>query len=90
MRTLQDIQPGMTLGRYEFLVPIAEGGMATVYRATRIVNFAQVGLGGVGGILAVNLFLHQGWPYFLCLPLGLLGAFNSATSRAFSPACRIR
>jgi eukaryotic-like serine/threonine-protein kinase len=25
LRTLEDIQPGMTLGRYEFLVPIAKG-----------------------------------------------------------------
>lgn len=33
MRTLQDIQPGQTLGRYEFLVPIAEGGMASVWAA---------------------------------------------------------
>ncbi len=33
MRTLGEIQPGMTLGRYEFLVPIAEGGMAAVWAA---------------------------------------------------------
>lgn len=33
MRTLQEIQPGQTLGRYEFLVPIAEGGMASVWAA---------------------------------------------------------
>src|SRR5262249_52176616 len=33
MRTLQEIQPGQTLGRYEFLVPIAEGGMAAVWAA---------------------------------------------------------
>ena len=47
-------------------------GLILIYRATRIINFAQVGLGGVGGILAVNLFLHQGWPYFLCVVLGVL------------------
>jgi hypothetical protein len=33
MRTLSEIQPGQTLGRYEFLVPIAEGGMASVWAA---------------------------------------------------------
>jgi serine/threonine-protein kinase len=33
MRTLQEIQPGQSLGRYEFLVPIAEGGMASVWAA---------------------------------------------------------
>jgi eukaryotic-like serine/threonine-protein kinase len=31
LRTLDEIQPGMTLGRYEFLVPIAQGGMAAVW-----------------------------------------------------------
>ena len=33
MRTLGDIKPGQTIGRYEFLVPIAEGGMASVWAA---------------------------------------------------------
>jgi serine/threonine-protein kinase len=31
--SLQDIQPGTTLGRYEVLMPIAEGGMAAVWAA---------------------------------------------------------
>src|SRR3954451_7097721 len=51
-------------------------GLILIYRATRIINFAQVGLGGVGGILAVNLFLHQGWPYFLCLVFGALAGIG--------------
>ena len=33
MRTLCDIQPGQTVGRYEFLLPIAQGGMAAVWAA---------------------------------------------------------
>ena len=33
MRTLEEIRPGQTIGRYEFLVPIAEGGMASVWAA---------------------------------------------------------
>ncbi len=33
MRTLDDIKPGQTIGRYEFLVPIAKGGMASVWAA---------------------------------------------------------
>ena len=33
MKTLGDIQPGQTVGRYEFLVPIAQGGMAAVWAA---------------------------------------------------------
>jgi serine/threonine protein kinase len=31
--SLQDLQPGSTLGRYEVLMPIAEGGMAAVWAA---------------------------------------------------------
>ena len=33
MFSLQDIHPGATLGRYEVLMPIAEGGMAAVWAA---------------------------------------------------------
>lgn len=33
MRTLGDIKLGQTIGRYEFLIPIAEGGMAEVWAA---------------------------------------------------------
>ncbi len=33
MRSLSDIKPGQTIGRYEFLVPVAEGGMASVWAA---------------------------------------------------------
>ena len=33
MRSLSDVQPGQSIGRYEFLVPIAEGGMASVWAA---------------------------------------------------------
>jgi len=33
MKTLKDISPGQTVGRYEFLVPIAQGGMAAVWAA---------------------------------------------------------
>jgi serine/threonine-protein kinase len=33
MKTLGDVGPGQTLGRYELLVPIAQGGMAVVWAA---------------------------------------------------------
>src|SRR5437870_4688366 len=70
-------------------------GLILVYRATRIVNFAQVAMGGVAGVLAVNLFLHQGWPYFLCLALGVIvgtaiGALvDIAVIRRFRNASRL-
>src|SRR5437588_6247789 len=70
-------------------------GLILVYRANRIVNFAQVAMGGVGGVLAVNLFLHQGWPYVLCLALGVavgigVGALvDVAVIRRFRNASRL-
>ena len=33
MKTLDEIKPGQSIGRYEFLVPIARGGMAAVWAA---------------------------------------------------------
>ena len=33
MRSLDEIRPGLTLGRYELLLPIARGGMASVWAA---------------------------------------------------------
>ncbi|MBV8235982.1 MAG: ABC transporter permease [Acidimicrobiia bacterium] len=70
-------------------------GLILIYRATRIINFAQVGIGGVGGVLAVNLFLHQGWPYFLCLALGVIVGIGTgalvdvAVIRRFRNASRL-
>src|SRR5205807_3159763 len=52
-------------------------------------------MGGVGGVLAVNLFLHQGWPYVLCLALGVavgigVGALvDVAVIRRFRNASRL-
>jgi ABC-type branched-subunit amino acid transport system permease subunit len=47
-------------------------GLILVYRSTRIVNFAQVSMGGVGGVLAVDLFLYKGLNYFVSLALGVV------------------
>jgi branched-chain amino acid transport system permease protein len=46
-------------------------GIALVYRANRIVNFAQGDLGGVPGSLAVLLIAVSGWPYPLAMLAGL-------------------
>ncbi|HMC38362.1 MAG TPA: ABC transporter permease [Acidimicrobiales bacterium] len=46
-------------------------GIALVYRANRIVNFAQGDLGGVPGSLAVLLIAVSGWPYPLAILAGL-------------------
>jgi branched-chain amino acid transport system permease protein len=46
-------------------------GIALVYRANRIVNFAQADLGAVPTVLTVMLIGSAGLPYVLALPLGL-------------------
>ena len=51
MRTLGEIKPGQTIGRYEFLVPIAEGGMASVWAAR------MKGTRGFQKTLAVKMML---------------------------------
>lgn len=60
---------GAVLGTVTALMAM---GLILVYRTNRIINFAQGSLGGVGGVLTVNLFLVKGWNYFLAVSMGLL------------------
>src|SRR5256885_741545 len=46
-------------------------GLILIYRTSNIVNFAYGAMGGVGGILAVNLYLVSGLPYFLAVGIGV-------------------
>ncbi|HVM54711.1 MAG TPA: ABC transporter permease [Acidimicrobiales bacterium] len=49
-------------------------GIALIYRANRIVNFAGGDLGALPASLAVLLIVGPGVPYFLALPIGLAAA----------------
>ena len=49
-------------------------GIALVYRANRIVNFAQGELGAVPAVLGVMLVVAWGWSYWFGLVAGLLAA----------------
>jgi branched-chain amino acid transport system permease protein len=64
---------GAVLG---LLVAMLAMGMALVYRANRVVNFAQAELGSVPTAFAASFVLFWGWPYLLGLAssvvLGLL------------------
>jgi branched-chain amino acid transport system permease protein len=62
---------GITLGLLNALVAV---GMALVYRSNRILNFAQGDLGSVPTILAVNLMVFSGIPYFIGLLTGVASA----------------
>lgn len=47
-------------------------GLILTYRTDRIINFAYAAMGGVGGVLAVHLFLEAGWNYFVSISAGVL------------------
>ena len=62
---------GLVLG---FLGALVAVGMALIYRANRILNFAQSDLGAVPTVLAVSLVAFAGLNYFLAVAVGLLAA----------------
>jgi branched-chain amino acid transport system permease protein len=47
-------------------------GMALIYRANRVVNFAQADLGSVPAAFAAAFILFWNWPYVVGLGVGLL------------------
>ncbi|HEY5956758.1 MAG TPA: hypothetical protein VIV60_09405 [Polyangiaceae bacterium] len=51
MSHLSDIKPGQVIGRYEFLAPIAQGGMAAVWAAR------QRGSRGFSKVVAIKTML---------------------------------
>jgi branched-chain amino acid transport system permease protein len=59
---------GVIVGLLGALVAV---GMALVYRANRILNFAQVELGLAPTVLAVSLITYSGVNYFLAAAVGL-------------------
>jgi branched-chain amino acid transport system permease protein len=62
---------GMVIGGLTALIAF---GIALIYRANRIVNFAQGELGGVPASLAVLLIVGPGLPYAIALPVGIAAA----------------
>jgi branched-chain amino acid transport system permease protein len=60
---------GLVIGGLTALIAF---GIALVYRANRIINFAQGDLGAVPATLAVLLIVGPGLPYALALPIGIL------------------
>ena len=62
---------GVVLG---LLTALLAMGMALVYRANRVINFAQADLGFVPTTLAVGLIIFSGLPYLFGFGLGLVAA----------------
>ncbi|MEO8266551.1 MAG: ABC transporter permease [Ilumatobacteraceae bacterium] len=59
---------GLTLGGLNAVMAV---GMALIYRANRVVNFAQAELGTVPTSFAAAFIIFWGWPYLLGLAAGL-------------------
>ncbi|HEX2039062.1 MAG TPA: ABC transporter permease [Acidimicrobiales bacterium] len=70
-------------------------GVILVYRANRIVNFAQAGLGAVPAVAALLLITDHDWPYFAAIPVLVGGALllgavvEMAFIRRFAKAPRL-
>ncbi len=67
---------GVVVGLLGALVAV---GMALVYRAGRILNFAQVQLGVAPTVLTVSLVVYTGCNYVLAVSIGLVGALLVGT-----------
>jgi branched-chain amino acid transport system permease protein len=55
-------------------------GIALIYRANRVVNFAQADLGSVPGAFASAFILFWNWPYLVSLGAGLIVAVLLGTT----------
>ena len=61
---------GIVFGAMYALVAM---GLILVYRANRIINFAQAELGAVPAVIALLLVAKRGLPYLVAVPIALLG-----------------
>src|SRR3954453_11716433 len=83
---------GVIYGSLDALVAI---GIVLVYRANKVVNFAQAEFGSVAAVLAIEFRLVWHWNYFMAVAAGLamavvLGAFiEVAIIRRFRNAPRL-
>ncbi|MGB0114305.1 MAG: ABC transporter permease [Ilumatobacteraceae bacterium] len=83
---------GIVIGLLTALLAV---GMALVYRANRVINFAQADLGFVPASLAVGLIVFSGLPYLFGFGVGLVAAValgaivELAFVRRFATASRL-
>lgn len=83
---------GIVIGLLTALLAV---GMALVYRANRVINFAQADLGFVPASLAVGLIVFSGLPYVFGFGVGMIaaialgGVVELAFVRRFTKASRL-
>jgi branched-chain amino acid transport system permease protein len=78
---------GLVLGSLTAVMAI---GMALIYRANRIINFAQAELGTVPTAFAAAFVLFWGWPYLIGLAAGLVMAIVTGVVIEFALIRRFR
>ncbi|MEY2398666.1 MAG: hypothetical protein QOJ00_1840 [Actinomycetota bacterium] len=70
-------------------------GIVLIYRANRIVNFAQASLGAIAAVLAASLIAGPHWSFWIAAPVGLVAAIavgglvESTFVRRFSQSPRL-
>src|SRR5688572_11842924 len=62
---------GIVLGSLSALVAM---GLVLIYRANRVVNFAQGDMGAMASVLAASLYVGPKLPFFVCVAIGLAAA----------------
>ena len=60
---------GAVLGTVTALLAM---GLILIYRTNRIINFAYGSMGGVAGVISVDLFITHHWNYYLASALSLV------------------
>ena len=83
---------GLVLGSISALIAM---GIVLIYRANRIINFAQGDLGAVAAVFAASLIVGPDWPFFLAVgfafvaSLGLGALVEVAVIRRFAKSPRL-
>jgi branched-chain amino acid transport system permease protein len=67
---LQLVVAGLAIGAQFALIVL---GFVVIYRATGVINFAQGAFVLIGAYLAYNAINTWGWPFFVAVPVAMIG-----------------
>ncbi len=71
---------GAVLGSLSAMVAM---GLVLIYRANRIINFAQGQVGGLAAVMAASLIVGPKWPFFPAVAVGFLTAIVLGAATEF-------
>ena len=78
---------GLVVGSLNGLLAV---GLVLIYRATRIINFAQGALGAFSAVLAFELMKVAHWPWAVAVPLSVVAAIGLSAALEFAILRRLR